>query len=153
MMLIFQGGILPAGGGTASDDLDHLPVAGCRRAVPYTRLDELARHAPCAVQSITSHRIARQATISVSAPCPTTCNPRLCNPVVVSCVTIERESGLNTTDRPGVSLASILMQLLRMPHTERFVLACSNLLVSVTIRRAPGDHSAGASGRRHHGND
>src|SRR6185437_11231249 len=46
MMLIFQGGVLPAGVGTASDDLDHLPVAGCRRAVPSTRLDELA---PCAM--------------------------------------------------------------------------------------------------------
>jgi hypothetical protein len=46
MMLIFQGGILPAGVGTASDDLDHLPVAGRHRAVPYARLDELA---PCAM--------------------------------------------------------------------------------------------------------
>ena len=40
--------MLPAGVGTASVDILYPPpVAGCHRAVPYTRLDELARRAMC----------------------------------------------------------------------------------------------------------
>jgi hypothetical protein len=157
MMLIFQGGILPAGVGTASDDLDHLPVAGRHRAVPYARLDELAPCAMCRAKHNTTPNSASSNHFRFSAR-PTTCNPRRCSPVVACCVTIEREPGLNNTYRPGVSSGLLAGKHLDAytvdaPHAERFVLTCSSSLVSVTIRRAPRDQSDGASGRRHHGND
>lgn len=59
VMLIFQGVVLPAGVGTAPEEAFAvtLSVAGCHWAVPYTRLDELARSAPCAVTKHNTRQI------------------------------------------------------------------------------------------------